>query len=42
MWVDFICLDQCNVESMVFEIGWMYVYCKNFYCLIVNLNGLGE
>lgn len=42
MWVDSICLDQCNAESMAFEIGRMYAYCKNSYCSIVNLNGSGE
>lgn len=42
MWVDSICLDQCNAESMAFEIGRMYSYYKNSYCTIVNLNGLGE
>ena len=28
MWVDSICLDQCNAESMAFEIGRMYSYYK--------------
>lgn len=42
MWVDSICLDQCNPESMAYEIGRMYSYYKNSYCTIVCLNGLGK
>ncbi|XP_073388052.1 uncharacterized protein [Physcomitrium patens] len=42
MWVDSICLDQCNAESMAFEIGRMYSYYKNSYCKIVCLNGFGK
>ena len=40
MWIDVFCLDQCNADSMSFEIGRMYSYYKNSYCTIISLHGL--